>query len=99
MSETKESWVYGAQVQDEWWVHAFPITDPTGSVEYGLAFSETAARQFAAAPDLLARWEEALPHLEDYFYHQYGDEPDDMGLLDRVRAAIAKATGADLTTR
>ena len=47
----------------------------------------------AAAPELLAMLEEVLPHLEDYFGKEYGDDPPEIDLLERARAVIAKARG------
>ena len=53
----------------------------------------TDARLIAAAPETLAMLEESLPHLEDYFGKEYGDDPPENDLLERVRAVIAKAKG------
>ena len=52
------------------------------------------ANLIAAAPETLELLEESLPHLEDYFGKEYGDDPPENDLLERARAAIAKARGA-----
>ena len=51
------------------------------------------ANLIAAAPELLAMLEEVLPHLEDYFGKEYGDDPPENDLLERASAVIAKARG------
>ena len=58
-----------------------------------VATNKANARLIAAAPDLLAALEEVLPHLEDYFGKEYGDDPPENDLLKRARAVIAKARG------
>jgi len=94
--------ICGLGRQDEWWVHGFPITDPTGSVEYGVAFSEVMARRFAAAPELLAfaeHWVAAWDNAED---GNMADFEIGMMLADlagEARAAIAKATRPDPAER
>ena len=75
-----------------WWVHTADC-DITISGDH----DEGNARLIVAAPDTLAMLEEALPHLEDYFDKEYGDDPPEIDLLDRVRAVIAKATGGGRT--
>ena len=71
-----------------WWVHT-AACDLTISGDR----AEANARLIAAAPETLAMLKEVLPHLEDYFGKEYGDDPPENDLLARARAVIAKARG------
>lgn len=88
----------------QWWINA-PFGDPTighnswdglaevyGSDDWpesGRKVAEANARLIAAAPDLLAACEQALVELED----SLPAPSDEWDFYDKLRLAIAKATG------